>query len=237
VAGGDVPGVFAAAFAGSAAFAALLPLAGSRAVPAVVRLALALAIAPLVVAHLGAEPRTDHLLVQALGAIALGSAIGLGASIVAGSAAAAGALIDGALGASSIGSERIFGQGAGPFGQLAPLAFACVMTNSGALTWLVAAYTASAGSLAQHFTAPESAALGRTLFAAALAVALPALCAHAFGALAAGIVARLSPRVNGILLAPALGSVLVLCVLLAGTTALFDLMRELSRLVVHAAHV
>ena len=201
------------------------------------RLALALAIAPLVVARVGAEPRTDQLLGQALGAIALGSAIGLSASIVAGSAAAAGALIDGALGTSANGSERIFGQGAGPFGQLAPLAFAFVMTNSGALTWLIAAYTASEGSLVEHFTFPATAALGRTLFASALAVALPALCAHAFGALAAGVIARLSPRVNGILLAPALGSVLVLCVLLAGTTVLFDLMGELSRLVVHAARV
>jgi type III secretory pathway component EscT len=203
----------------------------------VVRLALALAIAPLVAARLGAEPRTDGLLVQALGAIALGGAIGLGASIIAGSAAAAGALIDGALGASPVGPERIFGQGAGPFGQLAPLAFALVMTNNGALTWLIAAYTASEGALAEHFALPVTAALGRTLFAASLAVALPALCAHAFGALAAGIVARLTPRVNGILLAPALGSALVLCVVLAGTAALFDLMGELSRLVIRAAHV
>lgn len=233
---GAAPGLFAVAFAGSAAFAALLPLAGSRAVPAIVRLALALAIAPLVAARLGAEPRTDELLVQALGVTALGGAVGLGASIVAGAAAAAGALIDGALGASASGSERIFGQGAGPFGQLAPLAFAFVMTNNDALTWLIAGYTA-AGSLAAHFALPVTAALGRTLFAAALAVALPALCAHAFAAVAAGIVARLAPRVNGIVLAPALGSVLVLCVMFAGTTALFDLMNWISRLVVRAAQL
>jgi flagellar biosynthesis protein FliR len=223
------------AFAGSAAFAALLPLAGARAVPPVVRLALALAIAPLVAARLGAEPRTGDLLAEALEFAVLGGATGLGASIVAGSAAAAGALIDGALGASAGGSDRIFGQGAGPFGALAPLAFAYVMTSSGALTWLIAGYTASASALAAHFAPPMAMALGRTLFAAAAAVALPALCAHALAALVAGIIARLTPRVNGMLLAPALGSMLVLCVVLAGAAALFSLMNELARLTVRAA--
>jgi flagellar biosynthesis protein FliR len=231
----DSAGVFAVAYAGSASFAAMLPLAGARAVPPIVRLALALAMAPLVAARLGEGPRMGDLLAGAMAAAALGSASGLSANIIAGAAAAAGALIDGALGAPAGGSERIFGQTAGPFGTLVPLGFAFMMTSSGALTWLVAGYAASVGVLAEHFSPSVLAALGQTLFASAVTIALPALCAHAVATLVAGVIARLAPRVNGMLLAPALGSLLVLCVILGGATALFIHMAELSRLAVRAA--
>lgn len=233
---GDSAGVFSAAFAGSAAFAALLPLAGARAVPAVVRLALALAIAPLVAARLTAEPRAGDLLEETLAVAALGGTTGLSASVLAGSAAAAGSLIDGALGTTGIsGADRVFGETAGPFGVLAPLAFAFAMTSSGALAWLVAGFAATEGALAAHFSPSVVSELGRTAFAGALTIALPALCAHIFATLVAGIVARLTPRVNGMLLAPALGSMLGLCVVLAGAAAFFNLMTELSRLAAHAA--
>jgi flagellar biosynthesis protein FliR len=232
---GDPAGVFAAAFAGSAAFAAFVPLAGARAVPAVARLALALAMAPLVATQLGAQSQTGDLLAEVLGIAALGGATGLGASVVAGASAAAGSLIDNALGTPATGSDRIFGQEAGPFGMLAPLAFAFVMTNSGALTWLVAGFCAATGALAEHFAPPVVMALGRTLFAATAVVALPALSAHAFAALVAGTIARLTPRVNGMLLAPAIGSLLVLFVVIAGAAALLTFMTELSRITVRAA--
>lgn len=243
-AGASIDGLFAVAFAGSASLAALLPLAGARAVPAVVRLGLALAVAslasahavaPLASAHVVHAPKAGDLLREALEAAALGGATGLGATIVAGAAASAGALMDGALGAPAIGADRIFGQGAGPFGVLAPLLFALAMTNSGALTWLIAGYAAASSSLAQHFAVATVGAVGQTLFAAALVIALPALFAHAVAALMAGVIARLTPRVNGTLLAPALQSMLVLAVVVAGASALMGSMIVLSRLAARAA--
>jgi flagellar biosynthesis protein FliR len=223
-------------------------LAGSRAVPAIVRLALALAVAPL------AEPKFNGAspsgpLSEFVLAAGFGAATGLGASIVAGAAAAAGGLIDSALAGGVTVPDRVFGQSAGPFGVLVQMAFAVAMTSSGALTWLIAAYAYASSALvttgvsvemsrhAQHIDASSVGALGRTVFSAALAIALPALCAHSLGALLAGIVARLTPRVNGMLLAPALGSMLVLAVTAAGAFGMFFAMIELARLMVRAGIV
>ena len=233
--GGAGDHFFLEAFAGSAALVALMPLAGSRAVPAVVRLALALSIAPLGQLQFERTARTGDLLADVFGSAVLGAATGLSASAVAGAAASAGSLIDTALGASPAGAERVFGQSTGPFGMLVPLAFAVAMTGSGALTWLLAGYSAAVGSLAAHFALPHVAALGRAMFAMAVAAALPALCAHALAAFVAGCVARLAPRVNGVLLAPALSALLVLTVLTAGASALFFTVAELSRLAARAA--
>ncbi|HEV2908545.1 MAG TPA: flagellar biosynthetic protein FliR [Candidatus Eremiobacteraceae bacterium] len=227
------------ALAGSTAFAAVLPLAGARHVPGIVRAALALSIAPL-----AADSATIDTAWAATGggvtipaciAAATGTSVGLTASIIAGSAASAGALFDQALAGGPASSNDASQQGSGPFSVLLPLVAANAWCGSGALGWLVAGFAGHFTALAVHATAAGAVDAIRTAFHLTLALALPPVFAHAVATLIAGLASRVAPRVNGMLLTPAIASPLALIVAIVGVPATFALMRHMVAIAAHAA--
>lgn len=228
-------GTFAVAFAGATAFSATIPLGPARQVPAIVRVALALSITPMA-AHAGAfDGSTGEIAMHACTAAAAGASVGMTASIIAGTAGSAGALIDNALTGGPGNASDSSGRGGGAFTLLLPLVLANALCGSGALAWLIAEFATFAARVAIHVTAESSTALSRAAFDAAIILALPPLLAHALATLVAGITARVAPRINGMLLAPALGSPFTLLVVLAGVPAMFALMRHVAAGAVHAA--
>jgi flagellar biosynthesis protein FliR len=218
---------FAVAFAGSAALASTLPLAGARHVPGLARAALALSITPLAAHGLGGETIGDAGVHACLAAVG-GASAGMAASILAGAVVSAAALIDQALTAGPGLGVDVSGQGAGPFSVLLPLLFANVLCQSGAFGWLLAAYAAHSATVKILVSHVFVAGLARTALQAALTLALLPLCAHALATLLAGIAARVAPRVNGLLLAPALGSPMSLLVVLASVPATFAVLKRIA---------
>ena len=218
---------FGVAFAGCAVFVATLPLAASRGVPAIVRGALALAIAPMAANSL---PLAGLDAISQAGAnMAVGAVVGLSTAVISGAAAAAGGLLDTAIGAPPAGLDRVFGQNAGPFAVLVPLMFAVALCSSGGLTTLIAGFVAACSVAARvHLTGVS--ALGNLIFATAVAIALPALGAHAIATFIAGFTARVVPRINGMLLAPGVGFGLALLVATAGVPALLLAISHLAHL-------
>lgn len=228
-------GVFAVAFAGAAAFAATVPLGAARHVPSIVRAGLALSIAPLAAAHASASGATmSDVGLQACIAAASGASVGIGASIIAGAAGSAGTLVDRALSAGPGNAGDVGPQGVGPFGLLLPLVFANVMCSSGALAWLMGGLS-TLSDLQLHVTGEAVASLAGAAFESAAVLAAPPLFAHALATLVAGIAARVAPRINGTLLAPALGSPFALLVVLAAVPSTFSLMRQIASSAAHAA--
>ncbi|HEY5095509.1 MAG TPA: flagellar biosynthetic protein FliR [Candidatus Eremiobacteraceae bacterium] len=206
-------------FAHTAAFAAAMPLGRSRAVPRVVRVVIALCLAPAAASaqHSDAESFRDWsaFAVAALVNAAHGAAIGLCATIVAGAAAAAGGLIDAAVASQSGPVRDVFGE-SGPAGLLCTSAFG----------WFF--FGGAFNRLVQVCIAPDYHAIGASVVAAlasacvqiALAAAGPAIVAQAFATAAAGGISRLAPRINGMFLGAPIGSMLVIASLIVGAGAL-----------------
>ncbi len=119
--------------------------------------------------------------------------------------------------------------------MLLPLTFANVMCQTGVLGWLLAAYTAHSAALTVLASHIVVAGLARTALQAALMLALLPLCAHALATLLAGVAARVAPRVNGMLLAPAFASPLALLVVLAGVPSTFALLGNIAAAAARAA--
>ncbi|MBV8364951.1 MAG: flagellar biosynthetic protein FliR [Candidatus Eremiobacteraeota bacterium] len=228
VAGSADIDTFALAYAGCAAFAALLPLRTGNAIPGIVRAAFAVALTPLAAANVRAAFLTTsttaaHGPYAALLIIASGGAsIGLVSSAVLSAAASAGALIDQAL----CGSQGASVEQGGPIGLLITIGAALTLSQGGALTSLMLLVCMAPYSHPQHLT--DGLAFVRVGTIAAVSMALPALCAHALATIASALVARVAPRINGLLLAPALSTPLVLAVTLAGAATLFAWMQRLS---------
>ncbi len=227
---------YAVALAGSAALAATVPLAGSRAVPSFVRAGLALSVTPLAAAHVTVIASPLEAIWQVVVAAAFGASAGLSASIVAGSVSSAGALIDGALAAPPAGFDRVFGRSAGPFATLLPLAFALVFSGTGAMTFAVAGFLAALSAASVHVASAGVTHLGGTLFACALGLSLPLLAAQMLAVLIAGVVARMAPRINGMLLAQPLGSVLGLIAVVVGIPATLVALVRIAAAAARAAH-
>ncbi|MBC5824903.1 MAG: flagellar biosynthetic protein FliR [Candidatus Eremiobacteraeota bacterium] len=228
----------ALAAARGASFAATVPLAGSGAVPKIVRASLTIAIVPALAARNTAahsyEPGT--LLLAALAASLSGAAFGLAASVVFGAAEAAGGLVDGALAWPVAGFDKLSGANAGTFGKLFPLAFACAFFSSGAFTALIARFAAAASAVPQNvFSLHAALALGHCCIDAALALGGPAIFAQCLGTLLAATVARVAPKINGMFLSTPLCAGLVLVALLVGAPALMPAFLALAERSVAAA--
>ena len=228
----------AISFAGSAAFAAAMPLLTSVAVPRAVRASIALMLMPLVASRLEISQSccdTSVLLIRTLTAAVTGAACGLSAAAMAGAAAAAGGLIDAALAAPPFGRDNVFGAASGPFGRLYPLAFALVFFGSGACTRVIERFVdAGASAAGPIFSAGTVAAIGRASIGSAVALAGPVICAQGLAAVLAAVLTRVAPRINGMLLGTPLASGLVILVTVAGSKALFSHLMSLSALTVRA---
>jgi len=228
---------FVAGFAACAALVTTLPVVGARSVPSIVRAALAIALAPLAAAHVHAAVNNpaSHVAIEACVAALGGATMGLCAAIVAGAAASAGALLDVAIAASPAGADRASGS-SGPFAMLLTLGFGVVLLSSGGLTWLLSSFVALFDTANGHaHAAALVVALGRVAYDAAIAAALPLLGACGVSSLVAAAAARAAPRINGMLLAPALSSPLALAVALAAVPGLFVLLHRLAGLTVRLA--
>ncbi|HME82713.1 MAG TPA: flagellar biosynthetic protein FliR [Candidatus Eremiobacteraceae bacterium] len=219
---------FAIGFASSAAFAATLPLGNANAVPNIVRVGIALAMAPLFAMHLASVSHSNlELAEQALLAAAIGAAIGLSASVLASAAGAAGSLVDHAIGG-GLSAAQTPGDGTGPFALVLPLAFGYALCSSGALAHLMVGVAGLASTLEVHVSAVGATGLARVAFEVAAVLALPPLCANALATMFSGIVARVAPRSSGMLLVPALGSPLALCTVIAGAGSTLLVLRNLA---------
>jgi len=229
------PSVWIAALARASAFAALAPLAGSGAVPRVVRAALALTLVPAIAAHLA---RSDAVLVPLswLREAAMGAAFGIAASIIASAASAGGSLVDGSLALRPFGRETVFRGAGGPFERIYSLAFAAVFVASGALTHLCGRFVA-ASSIASAVPAASVPALVGSMVEISLDLAAPAIAAQVLGTLVAAAAARASPRVNGLMLASPVVTTLAMLAIFACLAPTMRVLADLASraAVVHAA--
>jgi flagellar biosynthesis protein FliR len=220
-----------AALARCLTFVATAPPLSMRSVPASVRAALALTLSPIVAAH-GAHCCTH----TSLGAYAIyqalaGAAMGLSVQAVAGAAEAAGALIDSAISQPPIGFDRSLSASTGPIARIYSLAFALVFLSAGGFTKLVQALASQLAVDATLPTVSTVAAAARVCFVAAASMAWPLLSASCLATVAAGVLGRLSPRINVMFLAAPFATSLGLVTLVAAAPAL---LRHLEALAVAA---
>lgn len=202
-------------FARTAAFAAAMPLGRTRAVPRIVRVVLALCLAPIVATAHNSDASVlrdwSALAGAALAAAFQGAAVGLCATIAAGAAAAAGGLIDAAL-ASQLGPARdVFGE-SGPVGLVCTSAFGWFFFGGAFVELAGVCVNAEYKTISVTAVAALASACVRT----ALAAAGPAIIAQAFAAVVAACIARMAPRVNGMFLGAPIGTTLVIVSLIAG---------------------
>jgi flagellar biosynthesis protein FliR len=217
----------ALAFARTAAFAAAMPLGRTRAVPNVVRVVVALSLAPVTAAARPSDIAGLHdwtTLASAMAGGALqGAAVGLCATIAAGSVAAAGALYDSALASQPSMLRDVFGD-SGPVGSICTCAFGWLFF-CGPFAKLV---EVCAAADVRTISASAVAALASACVQTAVSMAAPALAAQAFAAVSAAGIARMAPRVNGMFLGAPIGSVLVIAALVAGGGALVYALAEVA---------
>ena len=207
------------AFARTSAFAATAPVAGSGAVPRVVRGALALALVPSVAARLDRGTADDLVFIAWLREAAIGASFGLAAAIVAAAASAAGSLVDSALAVRPTGRETIFGETEGPFGRIFSLAFAVMFFSTGAMTRVCERFVLVSSSTTFALSLHGAVALVRASVESSLDIAAPAIAAQVVATIVAAIAARAAPRVNGLFLASPLASAMVLAAVLSGAGA------------------
>jgi flagellar biosynthesis protein FliR len=207
-----------------------MPIAGSGAVPRVVRGALALTLTPAVHARLHAGNASPQLPEELL----TGVMFGITASIVAAAASAAGSLIDSSIAMRPFGLERVFGGPQGPFGRIYSLALAMLFFASGAMTHLCSRFVdASSGT---HLTSARGLiALVTTSFEASLDLAGPCIAAQLIATIGSATVARVAPRINGFMLASPAATTAVLVVLLAGIVPAFHALIALAMLAASAS--
>jgi flagellar biosynthesis protein FliR len=219
----------ARAVARTSAFAATLPVAGSGAVPRIVRGALALALVPAVAARLDQASPSGFAAEAWLREAAIGAAFGLAAAIVAAAAAAAGSLVDSALAMRPTGRETVFGETEGPFGRMFSLAFAALFFSTGAATHACERFVAASSSTTFDLSLRGAAALARASIASSLDIAGPAIAAQVVATIVAAIVARAAPRMNGLLLASPLASAMVLLVVSGAVASTMHALVDLAR--------
>ena len=228
------PVELALGFARAAAFVAATPLGRAGSVPRIIRVVLAITLAPIVAAARPANPSVlDDWTAFGFATLltaAQGAAVGLCATIVAGAAAAAGGLVDSALAAQPAPSRDIFGE-SGPVGLVCTSAFGWFFFRGPfeRLTEVVA--TADS----KNISATAVAALARVCMETALACAGPAIVSQGFAAVLAAGIARIAPRVNGMFLAAPIASLLVVASLLAGGGAMLWAIAEMTWRAVAAA--
>jgi flagellar biosynthetic protein FliR len=215
-----VPEVWIAAFVRASAFAATAPIAGSGAVPRIVRGALALTIASALIERF---PRDRGLAAWPEQAI-VGAAFGVAAAMVAAAVSAAGSVIDSSMAMRPFGRDAVFGDVQGPLGRLYSLAFAAMFLSTGAMTHLCSRLVDASSSAVHVMSAGGAVALVSESFEASLDIAAPAIAAQFIATLATAMAARAAPRINGLMLASPAATVAVLAVVLAGVA---PAMREL----------
>ena len=227
------PADLALGFARAAAFVGAMPLGRARAVPRIVRVVLALTLAPIAAsaqpADLSVLHDWDALGFAALIAAAQGAAVGLFATIVAGAAASAGGLIDSALAAQPAPSRDVFGE-SGPGGLFCTSAFGWFFFRGPFERLTELAATADC----KNISVIAVASLARACTETALACAGPAIVSQAFATVLAAGIARMAPRVNGMFLAAPVAALLVVASLLAGGSALLWKIAEMTWRVVAA---
>ena len=207
-----VPDVWIAAFVRASAFAATAPVAGSGAVPRIVRGALALTIAPALVERLAHDRSAAAWPDQAIG----GAAFGVAAAMVAAAVSAAGSVIDSSMAMRPFGRDSVFGGQQGPLGRLYSLAFAAMFLSTGAMTHLCSRLVDASSSTLHVLSVRAAVALVAKSFEASLDIAAPAIAAQLIATLATATAARAAPRINGLMLASPAATVVVLVVVLAG---------------------
>jgi hypothetical protein len=202
-----------------------LPVGEARLVPAIIRAAAAVALTPFAATqlHAVAVAAPTHGEIGLVLAAVGGAATGLAASAITATAAAAGALVDQTV---SGGPGGAAGDHGGPISFLFSLAAGLIMCQTGSLGSLMAHVARAPIAHVWHLAALTG--IPRIATTAALTMALPMLCAHATATIVAAFTARLGPRINGMLLAPALSTPVSLIVMLAGAGSVFAWMRYLS---------
>lgn len=224
------PATLIAAFVRSSAFAATMPIAGSGAVPRIVRGALALTLTPAVDARL----QTGKIAPNVTEELFTGIIFGVTASIIAAAASAAGSLIDASMAMRPFRPESIFGGPQGPIGRIYSLAFAMLFFASGAMTHLCSRFV-EASSATRLMTAHGVIALATTSFEASLDLAAPSIAAQLLATVASATAARAAPRINGLMLASPASTVAVLLVVLAGIAPAFHALIDLALRAVSAS--
>ena len=208
-------GIWTAAFARAASFAATAPLAGSGAVPRAVRAVLAISLTPAIARHLLNDAMRDPASAGWLDNALIGAAFGVAASAAAAAVGSAGAIVDGALTSKIVGGDTSSSGSGGPFSHLFALAFASAFIGTGALTHMCERFVAASSGASLVPSALGAIALARSCVSAALALAAPAIVAQLVGTIVAGMTARAAPRINGLMLLSPIASALVLLSMLA----------------------
>lgn len=222
------PATLAAALVRAGAFAATVPVAGSGAVPRIVRGTLALALVPALAANIEHQPPHASSIIDFAREAIIGAAFGLAAAVVAAAAAAAGSLMDAALAMRPTGRDSIFGDVEGPLGRLFSLAYATAFLSTGAMTYLCGRFVAASSSTQIAASTRGMIHLVRASVETSLDIAAPAIVAQIFATLIAAIAARAAPRINGLFLASPLASALVLVTILCGLRPMMGTLIELA---------
>lgn len=212
----------------SATFVASLDVFPRASLPLSIRGALALTIAPLLLRENATTVSKVDESVLVIGLVQC-LLLGLGASILGWGTRAAGGLIENAF-APGLLAQGVFG-GNGPLSRLYALGFALVLLSSGGYVALVGALVTITGAPATGVhvhAATRALALMHAFSLVALTLAGPALLAQALAALIAGIVARISPFVNGMLLSAPLAAAAILVTLVLGAPQMWAFAFKLS---------
>lgn len=225
------PAAWIAAFVRASAFAATAPVAGSGAVPRIVRGALALAIAPAVAARISRDRDIAAWPEQAI----VGAVFGVAAAMVAAGVSAAGSLVDSSLAMRPFGRDGLFGGEQGPMGRVYSLAFAALFLSTGALTHLCSRLVDASSHAAAVVSVAGAAALVARSFQASLDIAAPAIAAQVIATLASAAAARAAPRINGLMLASPATTAAVFVVLLAGVVPAFRALVDLASQIASSA--
>jgi len=218
--------VWIAAFVRASAFAATVPIAGSGAVPRIVRGALALTLTPPVLTTLQNASGSP----QWIEAVIVGAAFGTAAAMVASAASAAGSLVDSALAMRPFDHDGVFGGAQGPLGRVFSLAFAMLFLSTGTMTHLCSRFVEASSTIDHVISVRGAVALAKASLEVSLDIAAPALAAQVIATLASATAARAAPRINGLMLASPAAMVAVLVVVVAGTVQSFRALVALATL-------
>lgn len=181
------------------------------------RAGLALALIPILLA--ARESRLPVPMWEAVASGALiGAAFGLSATVVCGAVTAAGSLIDAGLMWAPF-ADRTAADGA--VGYLYQVVFGLVLLQSGGFNAIVNIFARTTSQLPLHLaTLSGILSLGETALKESLVLAAPALLAQMLASLLAGLLARATPHVNGVLVSAPIICAAVGLALVAGSSPL-----------------
>lgn len=222
-----------AAFLQASAFAATMPLLAPGTIPRYLRAVLAVALTPMLLNQEPAGVTAAHdWLTVLLSRALVGATFGFAASVLAGGVWAGGALLDNMLSSGILFAAASTANG--PFARLYQTGFAAIFFASGACTQLLAHATVMKFSGHVIDWPSGLALLMSESMRASLSLAGPALFTQAITVLLCGLIARIAPQVNGLLLSAPAASVSILTVLAISTIAfwrtLANVAIELARL-------